>query len=724
VDGYTETEWNSKSCTYTRNNEMNYWEVDLGRVYNIHHINIYTRSDGDQSHLNGATVKIGPNTCETLGDVSESHFATVNCDDDATKRVGQIVRVEQWATTVTICEVQVMVEPDTLPEVDEVIATVDYTHLGESIGEYFNVAKNKNTSASSEPWSGYPARAVDGVTNQNWGSGSCSHTNAIDQEWWQVDLGRVYQIDHIRIWGRTDAHTDRLAGARLWIGSHRCGSLTAMGTEAAADVITCSEEESAGRYVTIEHFDNYITLCEVQVMVRQAQIDLEPNEMHSNGEIHGNYTNVAIGKDAWQTTTGWSGYASRAVDGWVLTSWNSGSCTHTYASEVSQWHVDLGKVYNIDHIKFWGRTDAYQDRIKYARVYVGRTQCGFLSEEQYEEGQPWTISCSGAAGEVSGNGQIVTIELLAGYLTLCEVQVMVRNEDVAEEELPSTFPSYENVARGRPTNQSSIGWSGSSSRAVDGYSSDTSAMWNSQSCTHTLYESYNYWEVDLEASYYIDYIEILGRKDCCGNRLDGAVITLDGQTVTGLTYNDDQLRWEIPMNYAYGRRLRVVLLNEYLTICEFSVWVDHNYDASSDTENQVDLSVENVAFNKVATSSSVYLGGVASNANDGDTEGNFYAGSCMSTGAEQGSHWWSVDLGDSHTVGHVIVYPRLDEDYAGYIDGASVKVGDHVCGTIEHVSHKAWYRVDCEGMAGTSVSVSKDAGYLQLCEVVVQIAEN
>jgi len=249
-------------------------------------------------------------------------------------------------------------------------------------------------------------------------------------------------------------------------------------------------------------------------------------------------------------------------------------------------------------------------------------------------------------------------------------------------------------------------------------------MWNSQSCTHTLRESLNWWEVDLEAEYYIEYIEILGRQDCCSDRLDGAVITLDGQTMTGMTYTNGQLRWEIPLNYARGRRLRVTLLNEYLTLCEVSVWVNHNYDASTDTDNQLDLSVENIALNQPASSSSVYLDGVASNANDGDVEGNFYAGSCMSTGAEQGAHWWSVDLGDSHNVGHVIVYPRLDVDYASYIDGASVKVGEHLCGTIEHVPYTTWYRLDCEGMAGTAVTISKDAGYLQLCEVVVQVAED
>ena len=62
--------------------------------------------------------------------------------------------------------------------------------------------------------------------------------------------------------------------------------------------------------------------------------------------------------------------------------------------------------------------------------------------------------------------------------TPLKVKTPVKNEDVAEEELPSTFPSYENVARGKPTNMSSIGWNGWSSRAVDGFSSDDSAKWN------------------------------------------------------------------------------------------------------------------------------------------------------------------------------------------------------------------------------------------------------
>ena len=45
---------------------------------------------------------------------------------------------------------------------------MNYQNLGEVIDDFFNVAKGKNTSASSEPWGGKAARAVDGVTNQNW----------------------------------------------------------------------------------------------------------------------------------------------------------------------------------------------------------------------------------------------------------------------------------------------------------------------------------------------------------------------------------------------------------------------------------------------------------------------------------------------------------------------------------------------------------------------------
>ena len=52
-------------------------------------------------------------------------------------------------------------------------------------------------------------------------------------------------------------------------------------------------------------------------------------------------------------------------------------------------------------------------------------------------------------------------------------------------------------------------------------------------------------------------------------------IQLDDKTVAGLSYYKNQQEWEIPMHYAKGRKLKVSLLNEYLTICEFAVYGKH-----------------------------------------------------------------------------------------------------------------------------------------------------
>ena len=60
------------------------------------------------------------------------------------------------------------VKKDALPKPDVVIPTVNYAKIGEVIDEFYNVAKGKNTSASSEPWGGKASRAVDGGVNQNW----------------------------------------------------------------------------------------------------------------------------------------------------------------------------------------------------------------------------------------------------------------------------------------------------------------------------------------------------------------------------------------------------------------------------------------------------------------------------------------------------------------------------------------------------------------------------
>eukprot|EP00116_Pleurobrachia_bachei_P014136 sb/3474398/ len=100
--------------------------------------------------------------------------ATVKCETE--KMSGRYVRIEKFNTYIILCEVQVMIDTDVLPAADEVIATVDYSHIGEEIDGYFNVAKGKNTSQSTDGWGGTADKAVDGGVAQNYNDGSCTHT--------------------------------------------------------------------------------------------------------------------------------------------------------------------------------------------------------------------------------------------------------------------------------------------------------------------------------------------------------------------------------------------------------------------------------------------------------------------------------------------------------------------------------------------------------------------
>ena len=72
-----------------------------------------------------------------------------------------------------------------------------------------NVAVFKQTNQSSvlynELHAHAPSLATDGNVNQDATLGGCAHTDDGDFDpWWTVDLGRVYLIGRIVIYGRTD----------------------------------------------------------------------------------------------------------------------------------------------------------------------------------------------------------------------------------------------------------------------------------------------------------------------------------------------------------------------------------------------------------------------------------------------------------------------------------------------------------------------------------------
>ena len=79
-----------------------------------------------------------------------------------------------------------------------------------------NIALFKPTRQSSTYSGSNPARnAVDG--NRDSHINKCTHTNADNNPWWRVDLGRVEPVAEVNIVNR-DRLPERLNGAEIRVG--------------------------------------------------------------------------------------------------------------------------------------------------------------------------------------------------------------------------------------------------------------------------------------------------------------------------------------------------------------------------------------------------------------------------------------------------------------------------------------------------------------------------
>lgn len=71
--------------------------------------------------------------------------------------------------------------------------------------------------------------------------------------------------------------------------------------------------------------------------------------------------------------------------------------------------------------------------------------------------------------------------------------------------------------------QSSAEYGGDADRAVDG---NNEQAFGENSVTHTQVENYPWWQLDLGKPAMVGKIKIWNRSDCCGDRLEGAVVEL------------------------------------------------------------------------------------------------------------------------------------------------------------------------------------------------------
>ncbi|XP_019624440.1 PREDICTED: uncharacterized protein LOC109470100 [Branchiostoma belcheri] len=142
-------------------------------------------------------------------------------------------------------------------------------------GNSVNVALGKAANQTSiNAANGVASRAVDGNTNGQYRSGSCSHTEGGDPDptWW-VDLGQSYVVDRVVIFNRMDACcVGRLNPFNVHIGysdqvstNPKCGGDHQINLSQPSISVSC--QGMLGRYVGVRlpGTGRVLALCEVQV---------------------------------------------------------------------------------------------------------------------------------------------------------------------------------------------------------------------------------------------------------------------------------------------------------------------------------------------------------------------------------------------------------------------------------------------------------------------------
>ncbi len=147
--------------------------------------------------------------------------------------------------------------------------------------------------------------------------------------------------------------------------------------------------------------------------------------------LPGQQTNLARSGTATQSSTGFGGVASRAIDGNNNPSYGGGSITHTATGDGSPWwEVDLRGTFRLDRIVLWNRLDCCSHRLTDFRVRVLDADRGVVVEsEHFADGgfppnQSYEIDLPPAT-----SGRLVRIERLGPdregqhWLSLAEVEV-------------------------------------------------------------------------------------------------------------------------------------------------------------------------------------------------------------------------------------------------------------------------------------------------------------
>jgi len=129
------------------------------------------------------------------------------------------------------------------------------------------------------------------------------------------------------------------------------------------------------------------------------------------------------------------------------------------------------------------------------------------------------------------------------------------------------------------------------------------------------------------------------------------------------------------------------------------------------TGSETPVFASNLALNGSASQSSTEYGGVASRANDGNTDGNWGGSSVTHTAESEEKPWWKVDLGADAIIERIVIWNRKD-CCTGRLTNCQVQIIDSSGSvvdsrTIQNSSGKTKIEFKFDDVIGATVKIQK-----------------
>ncbi|WP_165547171.1 PKD domain-containing protein [Kribbella sindirgiensis] len=208
VDGNTNGVFANGSVTQTNLSTQPWWQVDLGSAAAVSTVTVWSRTDanrmGSGTVFISSTDMTGRSMSSLQADASVKKMSfsafsstTNSLTLNAGNATGRYVRLQLSSifTVLNLAELQV----------------------GGTTGAV-NLSTSRPATQSSTDV-GTAARAVDGNTNGVFAAGSVSRTASSSQPWWQVDLLTSSRVSNVTVYNRTDAATDKLNNAVVFLST-------------------------------------------------------------------------------------------------------------------------------------------------------------------------------------------------------------------------------------------------------------------------------------------------------------------------------------------------------------------------------------------------------------------------------------------------------------------------------------------------------------------------